>query len=78
MTDDRHAYREFVRTHHPDRGGDPEVFRAGLARFRERDDDGPDRYDAPITVVPRHRGVRAIVHLVRTWWTRRRRPPRVQ
>ncbi|MEQ3552374.1 hypothetical protein WIS52_18015 [Pseudonocardia nematodicida] len=30
----RAAYRAFVRTHHPDRGGDPEVFRAGLARYR--------------------------------------------
>ena len=29
----RSAYRSFVRTHHPDRGGDPEVFRAGLAGF---------------------------------------------
>ncbi|MFP5070478.1 hypothetical protein ACLFMI_12520 [Pseudonocardia nantongensis] len=30
----RAAYRSFVRTHHPDRGGDPEVFRDGLARYR--------------------------------------------
>jgi hypothetical protein len=25
--------REFIRAHHPDRGGDPEVFMAGLRRF---------------------------------------------
>ncbi|MGI8647666.1 MAG: hypothetical protein DLM55_04260 [Acidimicrobiales bacterium] len=31
----RQLFREFVRAHHPDRGGDPEVFIAGLARFRE-------------------------------------------
>lgn len=30
----RAAYRSFVRTHHPDRGGDPEVFRDGLDRYR--------------------------------------------
>ena len=30
----RAAYRAFVRDHHPDRGGDPDVFVAGLARFR--------------------------------------------
>lgn len=42
----RAAYRSFVRTHHPDRGGDPEVFKAGLARFRAMaagwDPGGPD------------------------------------
>ena len=27
----RHARREFIRGHHPDRGGDPAVFAAGLA-----------------------------------------------
>lgn len=27
------ARREFVRTHHPDRGGDPETFMTGLAGF---------------------------------------------
>jgi hypothetical protein len=26
--------REFVRTHHPDRGGDPDVFIAGLRRLK--------------------------------------------
>ena len=30
---ERAAFRAFVREHHPDRGGDPEVFVAGLARF---------------------------------------------
>ena len=27
--------REFIRVHHPDRGGDPGVFVAGLRRFDE-------------------------------------------
>lgn len=29
----RSAYRAFVRTHHPDLGGDPVVFRAGMESF---------------------------------------------
>lgn len=65
---ERAAYRSFVRTHHPDRGGDPEVFREGLARFRAMaagqavggptpapTDTRPDddrRYDGPIEIVP--------------------------
>ncbi|MGH3426286.1 MAG: hypothetical protein ACRDQZ_01720 [Mycobacteriales bacterium] len=30
----RRAFREFVKTHHPDTGGDPTVFMAGLDRLR--------------------------------------------
>lgn len=33
----RQEFREFVRAHHPDRGGDPDVFVAGLARLRAVD-----------------------------------------
>ncbi len=47
------TFRAFVREHHPDRGGDPDVFVAGLARFGAGDrrvgsTAGPDdrRYDA--------------------------------
>ena len=32
---ERAAFRAFVRDNHPDRGGDPDVFVAGLARFRD-------------------------------------------
>lgn len=76
--EERAAFREFVRTHHPDRGGDPEVFMAGLARFSSRPEHPPPpaRYDAPIEVVgslpvP----VRVAVALIRTvrWHRRRRR-----
>ncbi|WP_409465446.1 hypothetical protein [Amycolatopsis sp. GA6-003] len=31
---DKAAYRRFVRTHHPDVGGDPDEFAAGLREFR--------------------------------------------
>lgn len=30
----RRAFRDFVKENHPDRGGDPEVFAAGVAAFR--------------------------------------------
>lgn len=87
-TDDgeRAAFRAFVRDHHPDRGGDPDVFVAGLARFRITDPaqrtppataDAPDdpRYDAPIEVVGTLPGpVRVAVALIRTLrWHRSRR-----
>lgn len=61
MTGDaRAALRAFVRAHHPDVGGDPEVFRAGLAahraaghRPRHLQGPAPDdpRLDAPIVAV---------------------------
>lgn len=61
----RSAVRAFVRTHHPDVGGDPETFAAGLRRLRDAGgelrqvpgtsarwpaEDDP-RLDVPITVV---------------------------
>lgn len=77
--DERAAYRAFVRDNHPDRGGDPEVFVAGLARFREdRDHDLPlddPRFDAPVEIVtPLPAPVRVAVALIRTLrWHRTRR-----
>jgi hypothetical protein len=71
--EERAAYRAFVRENHPDRGGDPEVFVAGLARFREAGigEDDP-RYDAPVEVVrPLPFPVRVGVALIRTWHRRR-------
>ena len=76
---ERAAYRAFVREHHPDRGGDPDVFAAGLARFRESRQDSVDdpRFDAPVEVVaPLPFPVRVGVALIRTW--HRRRNHRVQ
>jgi hypothetical protein len=71
--EERAAYRAFVRENHPDRGGDPEVFVAGLARFREAGygEDDP-RFDAPVEVVrPLPFPVRVGVALIRTWHRRR-------
>jgi hypothetical protein len=57
--DARARYRRFVKEHHPDVGGDPEVFHAGIARLRSeqlraarREAGYPEaRYDAPIIVL---------------------------
>ncbi|MDT7803271.1 MAG: hypothetical protein QOI78_6704 [Actinomycetota bacterium] len=71
----RAAFREFVRTHHPDVGGDPAEFAEGLARFRAGQSEVDDaRFDAPIRFVVNRRGVAAVLARLR----RRRRPPRVQ
>jgi hypothetical protein len=82
--EERAAYRAFVREHHPDRGGDPDAFIAGLARFREdphQDDPGRDdprwddpRWDAPVEVVPAlPLPTRVVVALIRTIRRQRRR-----
>lgn len=68
--------REFIRTHHPDRGGDSESFIARLAEF----DDVPLASNAPprVFVVPKRR----LPAVLADWLTRplrkRRQPPRVQ
>jgi hypothetical protein len=71
----RAAFRAFVRTHHPDVGGDPAEFAEGLARFRAGESEVDDsRYEAPISFVVNRRGVAAVLAKFR----RRRRPPRVR
>lgn len=77
----RAAYRAFVRDHHPDRGGDPEFFVAGLARLRAGpgigDSAGDARYDAPVEIVtPLPLPTRVVVALIRT--LRRHRERRVE
>lgn len=79
--EERAAFRAFVRENHPDRGGDPEVFVAGLARFdtaRAGDPPASDaRYDAPIDVVrPLPFPLRVAIAVLRT--VRHQRNRRVQ
>jgi hypothetical protein len=45
----RRARREFIRSHHPDHGGDTAVFAVGLAEFDQFPVDGPP---ARVVVVP--------------------------
>ena len=68
----RSAIREFVRQHHPDVGGDPEVFAAGLAELRAREQ-RDDRFEAPVVGVPGRHGLRGIAQ---RWKARRERSRR--
>lgn len=77
----RAEFRAFVREHHPDRGGDPEAFVAGLARFEATRSAATPvserRYDAPIEVVVAHPlPLRVAIALIRT--VRRHRSGRVR
>ncbi|SDF85457.1 hypothetical protein [Klenkia brasiliensis] len=76
MTDDRArraAERAFVRAHHPDVGGDPQVFAAGLAALRAGRHPRPAEVTAEVTVVATRR-LRAARVLHR--WRRARRDAR--
>jgi hypothetical protein len=71
----RRARREFIRAHHPDRGGDPAAFAAGLAGLDHLTADWPPARvvvvaDTPLLVSL----LTALMH--RAGW--RRPPPRVR
>lgn len=73
----RAEFRAFVRTHHPDRGGDPDAFVAGMAGFassRPPSVQVPDpadvldpRYDRPVEfTTPYPFPMRVAIALIRT------------
>jgi len=69
------ARREFIRTHHPDRGGDPAAFAAGLAAYDRRSPGEP----APRVVIVAD--TPWLVSLLRPLLRRmgwRRPPPRIK
>jgi hypothetical protein len=68
----RRAFRAWVRAHHPDAGGDPDEFAAGIARWRQRRPGG----GAPASAVSVFRARHGLWHVQR-WWRRRRQAPRV-
>jgi hypothetical protein len=77
----RSAFRAFVRDNHPDRGGDPQAFAAGLELFRSACDagprpgsDGPEVAEPARTDAPLSFPVRVGVALLRTWRRRHERP----
>lgn len=72
----RRALREFVRTHHPDRGGDPAVFVAGLAALR-RGRTAAGRGAGEVIFYRRRRGLAVVTGWWRDGRVRRSRPPRV-
>jgi hypothetical protein len=63
-------FRRFVARHHPDRGGDPTTFAAGVSAYRERQGRGR----APVVFYRRaSRRRRLLHHLLRlSPWTPRR------
>ena len=74
----RQEWRRFVRDHHPDRGGDPAVFAAGVRAYREGRRPATATAEQYLTT---HRSPKGFGHVTR--WARRRwdgwtRPPRVQ
>lgn len=72
--DQRRAYLKFVRTHHPDRGGDHATFVAGLAALLNAHaiaDDDP-RLGVPVHIVHRRRGLRRLLEIL---WAFRQPPP---
>jgi hypothetical protein len=71
----RRARREFIRTHHPDRGGDPYAFAAGLADLdRSPVRDPPARVVGAASTPFPVRLLTALMHQI--GW--RRPPPRVR
>ena len=67
--------RQFIRAYHPDRGGDPDEFMAGLRAFGA----GQAPLDPPMVVVVRHRGWPArLMIAVAGCFHRGRKPSRVR
>ena len=67
--------REFIRSHHPDSGGDPLIFISGLDRF-DGEPGGRSGLHRPRVVVVPHRGwaVRLMAALIRRLRGSRRAP----
>jgi curved DNA-binding protein CbpA len=60
------AFRRYARAHHPDRGGDPATFQAGVKAYRRLlDERGPMTDRAPADVVFHRRGRPGPVSLLR-------------
>lgn len=64
-SEQRAAYRRWIRENHPDMGGDSDAFAVGLARYRTGR--RPDRYDAPMVFVPDSDRIR---RALRQFWQR--------
>lgn len=75
----RRAFRAFVRAHHPDVGGDPAVFTAGVTAFRAgRPMTADPRYDGELVFRRTRHGPAALIDYVARRRARRRRAPRVR
>ena len=63
---ERRQFRAWVRAHHPDRGGDPDSFAAGLAAWRQRHAAPAARAQSEVTVFRTRHGLWRL----RRWWRR--------
>ena len=68
--------RDFIRAHHPDRGGDPDVFVAGLRSFDMDQEGSPQRGPRVVVVRRRVLPTRMVIAVARRL-RHGRRPPRV-
>jgi hypothetical protein len=71
----RQARREFIRTHHPDRGGDPAAFAAGLAAYDRLPTGEPV---TRVVIVPDTPWLVTLLRPLLRRMGRRRPPPRVK
>jgi hypothetical protein len=71
----RRDFRAWVRAHHPDAGGDPDSFMAGLEAWRKRHAPAvrPAPARADVTVFRTRHGMWRLAR----WWRRHRRTRRV-
>jgi hypothetical protein len=86
------AFRRWARENHPDVGGDPQVFAAGLqaareGRFREpaaepapepASESAPEESRSTIYVRRSARGLARVIVATQKWNARRKQPPRVR
>jgi len=71
----RRDFRAWVRAHHPDAGGDPEAFVAGVSAWRRPGRSGTvPAARSEVTVFRARHGVWRLAR----WWRRRRRTARVR
>lgn len=76
--DRRARRREFIRTHHPDVGGDPMAFVTGLARFDFAPFHIPYRQSVRVVILPSRRWPVTAASLALRRIRRRSCPPRVK
>jgi hypothetical protein len=69
------ARRRFIRAYHPDHGGDPVIFAAGLA---DLDQDRAGSPPARVTVVPGKPLLTTLLTAAMRWFGWRQPPPRVK
>jgi len=75
--DVRVAFRRFARLHHPDRGGDPESFRAGLEAYQRMVGARAPSSGAEVVFHRRPRGLEVLTAGWKARRDRRNRPARV-